>query len=250
MSSNISVTDQPHNDYVGTDANKARIPGASEATTGHQYEAVFPRGGHNLSSTVLAMLNFVFCQSPDVLRSTYRRPPDVIVPRGTTLPHRTSPATLGVRDTVPIVSILRLMPFTVNDDVTPETNPFGNRGAGAAGQRDEHDLNQPRDGDVYVDRDPYAESTRVADTLTGMFAGYSLIFIGRTSEFHFVGATSQDVHRGIGKPLVGQTSYEMHHDGHQTRKRFHEGLQANYGDKRVPRNESEIDRSRDEPIAD
>lgn len=44
MSSNTSVTDQRHNDYVGTDANITRIPGASEATSGHHYEAVFPKG--------------------------------------------------------------------------------------------------------------------------------------------------------------------------------------------------------------
>ncbi len=39
-----SITSRKHNEYVGTDANAGRIPGASEATTGHHYIALFPKG--------------------------------------------------------------------------------------------------------------------------------------------------------------------------------------------------------------
>ena len=39
-----NITDQRHNDYVGSDANKGRIPGAEKATTGHHFVEVFPKG--------------------------------------------------------------------------------------------------------------------------------------------------------------------------------------------------------------
>lgn len=35
----------------------------------------------------------------------------------------------------------------------------------------------------------------------------------------FPGATSADVHKGLGKPMVGQTSNEIRHDGEHGRKR-------------------------------
>ena len=44
MSNSAGITDQRHNDYVGTDANIGRIPGADKATTGHSYIEVFPKG--------------------------------------------------------------------------------------------------------------------------------------------------------------------------------------------------------------
>lgn len=59
------------------------------------------------------------------------------------------------------------------------------------------------DSRTVIDRDPFATPTSAADTLTG--------------------ATSQEVHAGLGKPWGGQTSAELHHDGHSHRKR---GLQG------------------------
>ncbi|KAI0084679.1 hypothetical protein BDY19DRAFT_514769 [Irpex rosettiformis] len=59
------------------------------------------------------------------------------------------------------------------------------------------------DSRTVIDRDPFSSPTSATDTLTG--------------------ATSQDVYRGIGKPWGGQTSAELHHDGHTHRKR---GLQG------------------------
>ena len=44
MSDSAGITDQLHNDYVGTDANVGRIPGAEKATAGHLYIEVFPKG--------------------------------------------------------------------------------------------------------------------------------------------------------------------------------------------------------------
>ena len=44
MSNSAGITDQRHNDYVGSDANVNRIPGAEKATTGHHYIEVFPKG--------------------------------------------------------------------------------------------------------------------------------------------------------------------------------------------------------------
>lgn len=49
MSDSAGITDQRHNDYVGSDANIGRIPGAEKATTGHHYIEVFPKGEQQLS---------------------------------------------------------------------------------------------------------------------------------------------------------------------------------------------------------
>ncbi|GJE86599.1 hypothetical protein PsYK624_026790 [Phanerochaete sordida] len=45
MSNSAGITDQRHNDYVGSDANVGRIPGAEKATTGHHYVEIFPKEG-------------------------------------------------------------------------------------------------------------------------------------------------------------------------------------------------------------
>ena len=44
MSNTAGITDQRHNDYVGSDANKNRIPGADKATTGHHFVEICPKG--------------------------------------------------------------------------------------------------------------------------------------------------------------------------------------------------------------
>lgn len=44
-----NVTDTRHNDFVGGDASRGRIPGAENATSGHFYVAVFPKGVHSSS---------------------------------------------------------------------------------------------------------------------------------------------------------------------------------------------------------
>jgi hypothetical protein len=42
--SNITDNISTHNDYVGGPGNVSRIPGAEQATSGSQFEAVFPKG--------------------------------------------------------------------------------------------------------------------------------------------------------------------------------------------------------------
>jgi len=41
-----------------------------------------------------------------------------------------------------------------------------------------------------------------------------------------IGATSQDVHTGLGKPLQGQTGVELAHDGQHGRKKQSAGLEG------------------------
>lgn len=41
-----------------------------------------------------------------------------------------------------------------------------------------------------------------------------------------MGATSQDVHTGLGKPLQGQTGVELAHDGEHGRKKQSAGLEG------------------------
>ena len=53
--------------------------------------------------------------------------------------------------------------------------------------------------DRVTDKDPFADQTTAQDTMTG--------------------ATSRDVYKGIGVPMSGQTSEEVHHDGMHGRKR-------------------------------
>ncbi|OBZ78210.1 hypothetical protein A0H81_02483 [Grifola frondosa] len=38
-----AITNQSHDDLIGGEASKGRIPGANKATTGHQYEAILPK---------------------------------------------------------------------------------------------------------------------------------------------------------------------------------------------------------------
>lgn len=47
-----------------------------------------------------------------------------------------------------------------------------------------------------------------------------------TAESTLRGATSQDVHRGLGHPGSGQTSTEVRHDGEHHRKRQSHGLET------------------------
>lgn len=47
-----------------------------------------------------------------------------------------------------------------------------------------------------------------------------------TAESTLQGATSQDVHKGLGHPGSGQTSTEIRHDGEHHRKRQGHGLEG------------------------
>ncbi|KAH9852456.1 hypothetical protein C2E23DRAFT_921093 [Lenzites betulinus] len=70
------------------------------------------------------------------------------------------------------------------------------------------------DSRTVVDRDPWAAPARAGDTLTG--------------------ATSQDVHGGLGHPGAGMSSAERHHDGSAHRKRRMQGVDG-FGAGEIPR---------------
>ncbi|TCD68673.1 Cholesterol 7-alpha-monooxygenase [Steccherinum ochraceum] len=162
-----------HNEYVGSDANSGRIPGAEKATTGHHYISVFPKEG-----------------APTQGKGE-RKPEEHMPPptgRG------------GIADVSPDTSnqfTERLSTFRnsephVQDSQSQQPQP----------------LSPAPDSRTVVDTDPFAEPTSAADTMTG--------------------ATSKDVHGGIGKPGSGMTSAERHHEGSSHRKRNLQGL-GQYG---------------------
>jgi hypothetical protein len=126
-----------------------------------------------------------------------------------------------------------------NEDVTPATDP--NRQG--FGSRDFDEFAQPRVGDVYIDRDASATQASAGDTLTG-----TTIHACRDWVLTIVttGATSQDVHQGYGHPGSGQTRAERDHEGNTHRKRNRIPAEL-YGSGVVPKDESEIDRSRPDP---
>ncbi|KAI0073658.1 hypothetical protein K474DRAFT_1649276 [Panus rudis PR-1116 ss-1] len=172
MSQNTSITDQRHNDYVGSDANVGRIPGAGNATTGHHYVEVFPKGA----------------------RPQEHLPPST----GRDLPPK------GVTPSQEYALARKIAPSEKKATTTNRDNTFTERQT----TNQVRPLDPAPDSNTVIDNDPYATPTTAGDTLTG--------------------ATSKDVHAGIGKPASGMTSAEMHHDGHQHRKRNLQGT-AQYG---------------------
>lgn len=78
------------------------------------------------------------------------------------------------------------------------------------------------DSRTVVDDDPYADPPIAAETITG--------------------ATSQDLYSGIGKPMMGQSSAEIRHDGHKHRKRAMQGTDQ-YGTSDDLRNRDGVDLS-------
>ncbi|KAI0790334.1 hypothetical protein C8Q75DRAFT_732980 [Abortiporus biennis] len=159
---NIAQTDQRHNEYVGTDANIGRIPGADKATTGHHFISIWPKEGAPKES------------------------------KGERRPHEHLPPPTG-RDQAPTF-----------DDDSEISRQYGQRTDtfGADG-KPKKPLAAAPDSITVIDRNPYDPPATAGDT--------------------FGGATSQDVHGGIGKPGSGMTSAEVHHDGHHHRKRKMQG---------------------------
>ncbi|KAH8097009.1 hypothetical protein BXZ70DRAFT_304341 [Cristinia sonorae] len=151
------ITSQRHNEYVGSDSNAGRIPGAENASTGHHFISVFPKEGAPKQS------------------NAERRPEEHLPPpTGRDLP-----------------------PKGITPDATLQPQQHYQ-------QQSQQPLAPAPDSRTVIDKDPFAERTSVADTMTG--------------------ATSKDVYGGIGKPGSGMSSAEMHHDGAQHRKRTMQGL--------------------------
>ena len=63
MSSGSDITSGPHNDLVGGDASKGRIPGAEKATSGHFFVSIDPSGVCCLSSHELRTYRHILIDS-------------------------------------------------------------------------------------------------------------------------------------------------------------------------------------------
>jgi len=175
MSDQIPITDQHHNEYVASDANKGRIPGAEEATSGHHFISVFPKEGPHK-------------ESRGEKRAKEHLPPPTgrdQAPRG--VQRETIPPVQGNTSNSTFTSHLP----TIHKPLTPPPYKAPVPRAPAPGSR------------TVIDTDPYEAPATAAETITG--------------------STSGDVHGRIGKPASGMTSAEMHHDGHQHRKRSLQG---------------------------
>jgi len=182
-----SMTSQSLNDYVGGEASAGRIPGADKATTGHQYEAVFPKepqGGARRAQEHLP---------PTTGRDA---PPAGGVP----------PVGRNIRQVIPGDQ------QTSANTERQTTNIHSIQSARTVGEP--YPLSPAPDSRTVMDRDPYASPTTASDTLTG--------------------ATSADVHDGLGHPGSGMSSAEMRHDGRAHRKRQGQGVDT-YGSGELPR---------------
>lgn len=88
MSQN-AITDQRHNEYVGSDANAGRIPGAENATTGHHFISVFPKGASasRLSHQPWSDLSWFSVEGAPKQSNAERRPEEHLPgPTGRTFP--------------------------------------------------------------------------------------------------------------------------------------------------------------------
>lgn len=216
MSNSSSITDQRHNDYVGSDANIGRIPGANKATTGHHFVSVFPKGKPIITylSSCDYMLRRLYAQRGHlinqrknvVLRNIYLHllVEIYLLMRVTEFLQEANRPTLHQTRTCRVT----ISPLMVNCTILCVYRSFANP---ALAEDPYHQTDRPPQplkpapgSNTVIDRDPWASKPSAADTLQG--------------------ATSQDVHGGIGQPFGGQTSAELHHDGKQHRKRNLQGV--------------------------
>lgn len=225
-----SMTSHRHNDYVGGDASKGRIPGAEKATSGHQFNAIFPKSEsisiRTSTKTRLACMSqathLLVALRPNAHRSTSHSPQDAMRLHQAAIALWESTSTPSPREVNSLTPPSRRVhsPSPTDqlqngqvDEVT-HTHPSAQciQSARTTGQPIE--LAPAPDSHTVIDRDPYAPRTSAADTLTG--------------------ATSQDVHNHLGHPGTGQTSSELHHDGQHGRKRAARGADQ-FGSGAIPR---------------
>ncbi|OJT02831.1 hypothetical protein TRAPUB_6687 [Trametes pubescens] len=185
--SQVPVTFGRHNDFVGGDASKGRIPGADKATTGHHFVAVDPMGGQRQQQ-----------REQEHLPPTTGR--DALLAGGVAPGTRTGPVRNLESD------ILNAHASSGRPEPSPPRRIHG----------EPQPLAPAPDSRTVVDRDPWAAPASAGDTLTG--------------------ATSQDVHGGLGHPGAGMSSAEMHHDGSAHRKRQMRGTEQ-FGAGEIPREE-------------
>ncbi|KAI9065625.1 hypothetical protein FKP32DRAFT_1567596 [Trametes sanguinea] len=179
------VTFGRHNDFVGTDASRHRIPGADKATSGHHFVAIdVPHDQHQRAQEHMP---------PPTGRDA---PPSSIEP-GTRTSHTKGFVTGLESDILNARAAAGRAPSPTRP-IDTNTTP----------------LPPAPDSRTVIDKDPYATPTSAADTLTG--------------------ATSRDVHDGLGHPGSGMSSAEMHHDGSAHRKRQMRGTEQ-FGSGEIPR---------------
>ncbi|EPS96479.1 hypothetical protein FOMPIDRAFT_1130316 [Fomitopsis schrenkii] len=137
-----SMTSHRHNDYVGGDASKGRIPGAEKATSGHQFNAIFPKSD----------------------AAPKRAQEHLPQPTGRDAPPSGSDRPLGKH--INTVTPGDQLQNGQVDEVT-HTHPSAQciQSARTTGQPIE--LAPAPDSHTVIDRDPYAPRTSAADTLTG-----------------------------------------------------------------------------------
>ncbi|TBU31352.1 hypothetical protein BD309DRAFT_541749 [Dichomitus squalens] len=180
-----SLTDQRHNDFVGGEASRGRIPGADKATTGHNFVAVGELSG----------------QKRHAHRAEEHLPPST---------GRDAPPAGGVAPgtRAAVAGNLPSDILSARGNAPRQPSPV-RRTDGTP-----HPLSPAPDSRTVIDDDPFEKPTSAGDTLTG--------------------ATSADVHQGLGHPGQGQTSAELHHDGKAHRKRQMQGTDQ-YGSGEIPR---------------
>ncbi|PIL27657.1 hypothetical protein GSI_10809 [Ganoderma sinense ZZ0214-1] len=208
MPSGFDITSGPHNDFVGGDASKGRIPGAEKATSGHFFVSVDP--------------------SPGQMRHEQRAEEHLPPPTGRDAPPAGDVAPCS-RTRVAASGRESFRASTRGAEVDPDVVAFVDLPSEILRTRE----NAPRkpsplrqvnltpsalppavDSCTVVDRDPYEQPAGADDTLGG--------------------ATSADVNKGLGRPPVGMSSAEMHHDGKSHRKRQMGGVEQ-YGSGEIPR---------------
>ncbi|KAI0746956.1 hypothetical protein C8Q80DRAFT_809936 [Daedaleopsis nitida] len=175
------LTSERHNDFVGGDASKGRIPGAEKATTGHHFVAVdLPRDQKRHANRAEEHL------PPSTGRDA---PPAGGVAPGT----RTGTSGPLPSDILSHRSGVARQPSPVHQ-ITDNTSP----------------LPPAPDSRTVVDKDPYATPISAADTLTGatsadVHAGYGHPGQGMSSaEMHHDG----QAHRK--RQMLGEEQYGSH----------------------------------------
>lgn len=161
--SNYTDSTSTHNDYVGGPGNAGRIPGADQATSGTQFEAVFAKGKSTKADNVYDVAHaHTIDQSGRTMKPGQFH-------SGETRPDEHIPAPTG-RDQPPRHDI-RGADFTrgvgQNDNVTPATRvetPIYSSASGPGGYdqppSDIRQLNEPRVSEIVVDSNPWASRTR------------------------------------------------------------------------------------------
>ncbi|KAI1798051.1 hypothetical protein LXA43DRAFT_5974 [Ganoderma leucocontextum] len=206
MSSDSDITSGPHNDFVGGEASKGHISGAEKATTSHFFVSLDPSTGQMRREK----------RADEHLPPPTGRdaPPAGDVEPGTRVAvkghefFRGSTRGVGVDPDVLAFVDLPSDSLSARENAPRQPSPLRKI------NRTPSPLPPAPDSRTVVDRDPYELPVGVGGTLSGV--------------------TSADVNKGLGRPPVGMSSAEMHHDGKPHRKRQMRGAEQ-FGSGEIPR---------------